>query len=176
VSVGFALIEDDRPGRFDVETALARGVPEGPAFGKLHRGEDVTLEDGTVVSPADLVGPPRPGRRIVYTGDTRPIAATVDMAAGADVLIHEATFDDAEATRARETGHSTATEAAKIARSAGVRRLVLTHLSARYSDRPTELLEEARAVFSRVEIARDGHVVEVGYAEEGADGAGEGAE
>lgn len=168
-SVGYALIEDDRAGRFDVDAARARGVPEGPAFGRLHRGEDVTLGDGTVVAAVDLVGPPRPGRRIVYTGDTRPVPATIAIATGADVLVHEATFDDSEADRARETGHSTASEAAEIARSAGVRRLVLTHLSARYSDRPTALLEEAKAVFPRVEIARDGHVVEIGYPDERGD-------
>jgi ribonuclease Z len=164
-SVGFAIIEDHRPGRFDVETARARGVPEGPAFGRLHRGEDVTLEDGSIVSPSDLVGPPRPGRRVVYSGDTRPTPATIEIAAGADVLVHEATFDDSESERARETGHSTAREAAEIAAAAGVRRLVLTHVSARYSDGPTQLLDEAKEVFTTVEIARDGHVIEVPYPE-----------
>ena len=163
-SVGFALVEDSRPGRFDVAAARARGVPEGPAFGRLHRGEDVRLDDGTVVSPAELVGPPRPGRTLVYTGDTRPTQETVDVARGADLLIHEATFDDSEAARASDTGHSTAREAATVAAEAGVARLVLTHVSARYSDRPGHLLEEAREVFARVEVARDGYGVEVPYA------------
>lgn len=162
-SIGLILQEDDRPGRFDVEGALARGVPEGPSFGRLHAGENVKLEDGTVVTPEDVVGPARPGRRAVYTGDTGPNAHTVTAATGADLLIHEATFDTAERERARETGHSTAREAAEIAVSAGVRRLVLTHLSARYSDRPGQLLEEARAVFPASEVARDGYVVEVPF-------------
>jgi len=162
-SIGLILQEDDRPGRFDVEGALARGVPEGPSFGRLHAGENVKLEDGTVVTPEDVVGPARPGRRAVYTGDTGPNAHTVTAATGADLLIHEATFDTAERERARETGHSTAREAAEIAVSAGVRRLVLTHLSARYSDRPGQLLQEARAVFPASEVARDGYVVEVPF-------------
>ena len=170
-SVGFVLREDDRPGRFDVGEARARGVPEGPLFGRLHRGEQVELADGTVVSPDDLVGPPRPGRAVVYSGDTRPGPATVAAAAGADLLIHEATFDDSEAARAKETGHSTAREAAGVAAEAGVRRLILTHLSARYSDRPGHLLEEARERFDRVEIARDGYAVEVPYADEAEEGA-----
>ena len=165
-SIGLLLAEDDRPGRFDVGAARARGVPEGPAFGRLHRGEAVTLADGTVVTPDDLVGPPRPGRRVVYTGDTRPTPETVEAARGADLLVHEATFDDSEAARARDTGHSTAREAAEIAAAASVRRLVLTHISARYSDRPGQLLDEAREVFRSVEIARDGYAVEVRYAEE----------
>lgn len=168
-SMGLALIEDDRAGRFDVEGARARGVPEGPSFGRLHAGEEVTLEDGTVVRPADVVGPARPGRRAVYTGDTRPSPRTVDVAMNADLLIHEATFDDSEGGRARETGHSTAREAAEIAASAGVRRLVLTHMSARYSDRSGQLLEEARSVFAACELARDGHVVEVPFLDDSPD-------
>jgi len=160
-SMGLALIEDDRPGRFDVDRARALGVPEGPLFGALHRGESVELVDGRVVDPGSLVGPPRRGRRVVYTSDTRPCPATVAIARQADLLVHEATFDEAEAARARETGHSTASEAARVASEAGVRRLVLTHLSARYADRGGGLLEEARAVFPRTEIARDGLVIEI---------------
>jgi len=160
-SVGLALIEDDRPGRFDVERARALGVPEGPSFGALHRGVAVELEDGRIIEPASLVGPPRRGRRLVYSGDTRPCPATIEIARGADVLIHEATFDESEAIRARETGHSTASEAADVARRAGARRLVITHVSARYSDRASQLLEEARAVFPATQVARDGLVVEV---------------
>jgi ribonuclease Z len=166
-SVGFALIEDDRPGRFDVEAARRFGVPEGPDFGRLHRGESVTLDDGAIVTPEDLVGPERPGRRFVYTGDTRPTDTTRSIAEGADLLVHEATFDDSEAARARETGHSTAREAAKLAAAADVRRLILTHVSARYSDRTGQLLEEAREEFDAVEIARDGVTVEVGFADDG---------
>jgi len=171
-SIGLAVIEDDRPGRFDVERARALGVPEGPAFGRLHRGEAVEGAGGRRVRPEEVVGPHRPGRRAVYTGDTRPSATTVEIARGADLLIHEATFDESEAARAVQTGHSTAREAAGVARAAGVGRLVLTHLSSRYADRPGELLEEARALFGGCEIARDGLVVEVGVQEtaRGADG------
>ena len=162
-SVGFALIEDPRPGRFDVNAARQLGVPEGPLFGRLHRGERVELDDGRRVGPEDLVGPPRPGRTLVYTGDTRPAAATVEIARGADLLVHEATFSEGEARRARETGHSTAAEAARVAAEADVRRLVLTHVSARYAERPGRLLDEAREVFARTDLARDGWSVEVPF-------------
>lgn len=162
-SLGYALIEDDRPGRFDVAAARELGVPEGPLFGRLHRGESVELEDGRHVHPDDLVGSPRPGRKLVYTGDTRPSSATVRISRGADVLVHEATFTENERDRAGETGHSTAAGAARIAREAGVRRLVLTHVSARYAERPSQILEEARAVFPRAELARDGWSADVPF-------------
>ena len=162
-SLGYALIEDIRPGRFDVAAAREMGVPEGPLFGRLHRGETVDLEDGRRVRPADLVGPPRPGRKVVYTGDTRPSAETVRISRAADVLVHEATFTEEERGRARETGHSTAAAAARVAREAGVRRLVLTHISARYAERPAQLLEEARTVFPRAELARDGWSTDVSF-------------
>jgi len=171
-SVGFALVEDDRPGRFDVGRARELGVPEGPLFGRLHRGEAVHLDDGRVVEPFELVGAPRPGRRVVYTSDTRPTESTVDIARGADLLIHEATFDSTEAQRARDTSHSTAREAGQVAARAGVRRLILTHLSARYSDRADTLLEEARSEFTPCELARDGLVVEVPLAGDGEIGDG----
>ncbi|WP_420635518.1 ribonuclease Z [Candidatus Palauibacter sp.] len=163
VSLGYALIEDPRPGRFDVRAARKLGVPEGPLFGQLHRGESVELEDGRRVAPGDLVGPVRPGRKLVYTGDTRPSPETVEISRGADLLVHEATFADEQARRARETGHSTAAGAARVAVEAGVRRLVLTHLSARYAERPGRLLEEARAVFAGAELARDGWTVDVPF-------------
>lgn len=162
-SLGYALIEDDRPGRFDVAAARELGVPEGPLFGRLHRGESVDFEDGRRVRPGDLVGPPRPGRKVVYTGDTGPCPETVRISRGADLLVHEATFTGEERSRARDTGHSTAAEAARMAREAGVRRLVLTHVSARYAERPAQLLEEARAVFPGAELARDGWSTEVSF-------------
>ncbi len=162
-SLGYALIEDDRPGRFDVAAARELGVPEGPLFGRLHRGESVDLEDGRRVRPAELVGPPRPGRKVVYTGDTRPCPETVRISRGADLLVHEATFTEEERGRARDTGHSTAADAARVARKAGVRRLALTHVSARYAERPAQLLEEARAVFPGAELARDGWSTEVSF-------------
>jgi ribonuclease Z len=164
-TVGFALAEHIRLGRFNPDRARELGVPEGPLGGRLHKGETIVLEDGRSVSPADLVGAPRRGRTLVYSGDTRPSLAVVEAARGADLLIHEATFGSDELERAKETGHSTAAEAARIAVEAGVRRLVLTHLSPRYTRDAPELLAEARAVFPETVLARDGMAVDVPFQE-----------
>lgn len=164
-TVGYALAEHIRLGRFHPERARELGVPEGPLWGRLHKGETVTLDDGRTVSPPDLVGAPRRGRTVVYSGDTRPHLALLQAARGADLLIHEATFGGDEAERAIETGHSTAAEAARVALEAGVRRLVLTHISPRYTRDAPELLAEARAVFPETAIARDGMTVEVPFVE-----------
>jgi ribonuclease Z len=165
-AVGYALVEATRLGRFNPDQARALGIPEGPLWGALHRGRTVTLPDGRSIDPATLVGPTRAGRRVVITGDTRPCDATVEAAQGADLLVHEATFAEEEAARAIETGHSTAREAGEIAARAGVRRLVLTHLSARYSRDTVDLEREARAVFPNAGIARDGMEVDVPFADE----------
>jgi ribonuclease Z len=159
---GYALIEDDRKGRFDPEKARELGVPEGPMWGRIHRGESVAVE-GRVIEPSEMVGPRRPGRTVVITGDTRPCEGTEAAARNADLLVHEATFGDEEAERAVETGHSTAREAGQLAKRAECRRLLLTHFSARYSRDAAELEEQARAEFGEVIIGKDGMVVEVGY-------------
>jgi ribonuclease Z len=167
LALGYALVEEIRLGRFNPDRAREMGIPEGPAWGKLHRGQSVTLDDGRVVHAADLVGPPRPARKVVFTGDSRPSKGTLEMAEGADLLIHEATFADDEQPRAVETGHSTAREAAEIAQRAGVKRLALTHLSARYSLNASDLLQQAREVFPETVIARDGMEIDVPFANDG---------
>ena len=162
-SVGYALREHQRLGRFDPEKARAAGIPEGPLWGKLHKGETIELPDGRRLTADGFVGPTRLGRAVVFTGDTRPCASVVDAAQGADLLIHEATFGEEEKDRAKETGHSTAREAAQVALAAGVKRLVLNHVSARYSISAEELVKEARDVFKETAVAKDGMTVEVAY-------------
>ena len=157
---GYAFVEDDRPGRFDADAARALGVPEGPAFGRLQRGEEVGG-----VRPEQVVGPTRPGRRIVISGDTRPCQRTEVYAHGAEVLVHEATFLEDERARARETAHSTAAQAAELARDAGVRLLALTHLSTRYF--PRDVRDEARAVFPDTVVPRDFDAIDVPFPERG---------
>ncbi len=162
-AMGYALVEVDRKGRFDPARARELGIPEGPLWGRIHRGEAVSLPDGRIVESTELVGPPRAGRTVVITGDTRPTERTVEAASGADLLVHEATFGDEEADRAVETGHSTAREAAIIARRAGCRRLVLSHFSARYSRDTTALEAQAREEFPEVTIGRDGMEIDVPF-------------
>jgi ribonuclease Z len=164
-SVGWALVEDDRPGRFDVEEARRRGVPPGPLYGRLQRGETVVLDDGSQVEPEGIVGESRTGRRLVFSGDTRPCDAILAAALDADVLVHEATFLDEDLERARETGHSTAREAAELARDADVRLLALTHLSTRYAVR--EVKAAARAVFPETVVPRDFDRLDVPFPERG---------
>jgi ribonuclease Z len=171
-ALGYALVEDIRRGRFDPDHARALGIPEGPLWGRIHKGEAVTLDDGRVVQPEELVGPTRTGRTVVITGDTRPCAATIEAAAGADLLVHEATFGDEEVQRAAETMHSTAREAATVAQMAGVKRLALTHFSARYSRDAGDLAREAREVFTgELLMARDGMEIEIPYGDDAADNA-----
>jgi ribonuclease Z len=162
-AVGYAIVEEDRKGRFNPELARELGIQEGPLWGEIHRGRAVTLSDGRVIEPSVLVGPPRPGRKLVPPGDTRPCAATIDAARGADLLVHEATFGDEEADRAIETGHSTAREAASVASRAGVGTLVLMHFSARYSRDASELGKAAREVFERTVVGKDGMEIEIPY-------------
>jgi ribonuclease Z len=167
-AVGYHIAEETRLGRFNPEKARELGIPEGPLWGSIHKGKAVRLENGREVQPSELVGPTRPGRRIVITGDSRPSEGTVAAASGADVLVHEATFAEEEVQRALETSHSTAREAAEVAAKAAVKKLVLTHVSARYSRDTADLEREARAVFPATIIARDGMEIEIPF--EGGDG------
>ena len=161
---GYALVEPDRPGRFDEARARELGVVPGPDFGRLQRGEPVAAGAGEV-RPEQVLGPARRGRKVVLTGDTRPAELTRAMAHGADLLVHEATFSTHDAARARETSHSTATGAAELAASAGVALLALTHVSPRYGG--TELRDEARATFERTIVPRDFDRVELPFPERG---------
>lgn len=159
-SYGYAFVEDDRPGRFDPQLAQRLGVAPGPDFGRLQAGETVAG-----VSPEQVIGPERRGRRIVLSCDTRPCQAVEALAHEADVLVHEATFTEAERERAGQTGHSTARQAAELARDAGVGLLALTHLSTRVM--PREVRDEARAVFPDAVVPRDGDAIGVPLPERG---------
>ena len=160
-SLGYALVEDERPGEFSVARAQALGLPPGPLYGQIQRGQPVELEGGRTIRPDQLLGPSRPGRRLVVSGDTRPCEAIAEASHGADLLVHEATFANSEAARAIATRHSTAAEAAALARRAGVRRLVLTHFSSRYDDDLTAIAREARAELPAAELAYDGLTLEL---------------
>jgi ribonuclease Z len=164
-TIGYALAEHVRLGRFNPEKARALGIPEGPLWGKIHKGETITLDDGRKVAPSELVGAHRPGRKVVISGDTRPCSGLREAATDADLLVHEATFSHADLARAKETGHSTAREAAELASAARVKRLVLTHISPRYTREAPELVAEARSTFADTIVARDGMEVEVGFGE-----------
>lgn len=153
-SVGYALIEDERPGRFNRERAISLGVPPGPLFRKLHHGESVEI-NGKIVKSEEVVGAPRRGRKIVCTGDTRPTDEIVRAAAGADVLIHDASMANDLVDWAHQTKHSTAGEAARIAAEACVNQLILTHISARYSDNTDSLIDDAKHIFENTIVAHD---------------------
>ncbi|MDX1934367.1 MAG: ribonuclease Z [Capsulimonadales bacterium] len=155
----YAVVEKPRSGRFDVAAARARGVPDGPLFGRLKAGQTVTLPDGSVVSPDGLIGPARPGRKIVLSGDTMYCRELVEMAHRADILIHEATYAEADRALADRAAHSTAEGAASVAREAEVSALYLTHFSPRYESveglRLEDLLQEAQRVFPASHLAFD---------------------
>jgi ribonuclease Z len=161
---GYALVEADRPGRFDPAAADAAGVPEGPAYAALQRGEEVEGRDG-VVAPDKVMGPSRQGRTIVITGDTAPSPATVSAAADADLLIHDASFAEEELQRAAETGHSTVAQAAAVADEAHVKLLALVHISSRYH--VGKVIEEARDVFEPTVAPRDFDQIELPFPERG---------
>jgi ribonuclease Z len=161
---GYALVEEERPGRFDPEAAKRLGVAEGPAFAALQRGETVDGCEGPV-EPGDVMGESRPGRTVVVTGDTAPCKATVDAARGAELLVHDASFAEEEAQRAADTGHSTVGQAAAVAREAGVKMLALVHISSRYH--VGKVLEEAREVFEPTVAPKDFDLIEIPYPERG---------
>ncbi|GAB5537612.1 MAG: ribonuclease Z [Rubricoccaceae bacterium] len=152
--VGYRYQEKTRPGSLDGDAARAAGVTEGWQFEALKQRQPVTLDDGTVVQSDGLVGPPRPGGVFAYVLDTMPCEGGRQLAQGADVLLHEATFADEHADRAIQVGHSTARQAATVARDASAKRLLLTHFSARYAE-PTPLVAEAREVFPNTEAAEE---------------------
>jgi ribonuclease Z len=164
-AVGYALVEDQRPGRFDVQAADALRIPPGPERGALQRGESVTLPDGQTITPDKVLGRPRPGRKVVIAGDGGPAESVIEAARGADVLIHEATFCEDERERARETQHSTALEAAGVARAAEVELLALTHLSNRYFG--NEVAREARTIFPDTIVPKDFDTIDVRFQERG---------
>ena len=165
-ALGYAIVEQERPGRFDVAAADALGVPDGPARGQLQTGKGVTVASGRTVTPAEVLGEPRPGRKIVLTGDTAPSPLVVRAAQDADLLVHEASFLAEEEERARETMHSTAAGAAEVARLAQVRVLALTHVSPRYFG--PELADEACEIFPDTVVPRDFDLIEVPFPERGA--------
>jgi ribonuclease Z len=161
---GYALVEEERPGRFDPAAAAAAGVPEGPAYAALQRGEAIEGEAGTV-TPGQVMGPSRAGRTVVVTGDTAPSPATVSAAADADLLIHDASFAEEEIKRAAETGHSTIGQAASVAAEAHVKMLALVHISSRYH--VGKVIEEAREAFEPVVAPRDFDQIELPFPERG---------
>jgi len=159
-AIGYALVENERPGRFYPKRAEKLGVKPGPDFSRLQAGEKVRLQNGRMVMPEQVMGPPRPGRKVVYISDTRPSKKVVELAKGADVLIHEATLADDLEDRALESGHSTPKLAAEIAKEAGVRKLILFHVSSRYPD-TSKFLERARKIFPNLALAHDLMEIEV---------------
>lgn len=161
---GYALVEEERPGRFDPDAAKGLGVPEGPAFAALQRGEEVEGSSGPVL-PEEVMGKPRPGRTVAITGDTAPCHSTVQAAADAELLIHDASFSEEEVQRAADTGHSTVGQAASVAREAHVKLLALVHISSRYH--VGAVLEEAREVFKPSIAPRDFDLIEIPFPERG---------
>jgi len=165
-ALGFVLEEESRPGRFNREKAVQLGVEPGPKFAKLHRGEDVTLANGSIIYSKDVVGPNRPGRKISYSGDTRETDVFFYESEGADLVIHEATFTSEMAENAYEYGHSTAKGAAKMAKKYNIRRLILTHLSPRLTDEAESVYEDAKTEFENVTVAEDLMEIEIGLRDE----------
>ena len=154
LTYGYALQEQDKPGTFDVARAEALGIPQGPLYGHLQRGQAVTLSGGRTVYPHDVLGPPKRGRRVAYCLDTRPCPEGATLARDADLLMHDSTLAPGAEQEAAQKGHSTSRQAAVLAKEAGVKRLVLTHISSRYTD-ARELLRGLEGLHDEVIVARD---------------------
>ncbi|MBN1455491.1 MAG: ribonuclease Z [Methanomicrobia archaeon] len=165
-SIGYVLEEDKRPGRFNRERAIELGIKPGPLFARLQSGQSIYVDEREI-KPEQVMGPPRAGRKIVYTGDTRPCASVIEASKDADLLIHDGTLSEETKEFAIEYMHSTALEAADVARRAGVHKLMLTHLSARYSDLEgaRKLKAEAQEAFENTDVASDLMTIEIGYRE-----------
>lgn len=159
-TLAYRLVERPRPGRFNLDQARKLNIPPGPLYKRLQSGEEITLPDGRLILPKEVLGPPRPGRKVVYMVDTIPFPEAVEFARGADLLIHDGMFDDEMAGESRIRGHSTTRQAARVAKEAGVDCLVLVHISPRYLS-IKEMLRQAREVFPKTKIARDLDVYEV---------------
>ncbi len=159
-SIGYVLEEKKRTGRFNRERAIELGVPVGPLFSKLQKGEPVTI-NGRMILPSMVLGEKRTGRKLVYSGDTRPCSSIAKESTGADLLIHDGTLADELMNWAIETKHSTAGEAALLAKKAKVKQLILTHISSRYSESVEPLYEDVKKVFENVRIAEDLMEVEI---------------
>jgi ribonuclease Z len=159
-NLAYAFVEDEKPGKFYPKRARLLGIPEGPLWHKLQHGKTVKLPNGKVVEPEGLVGRPRPGVKVVYTGDTSPCRGVMKLAEDADLLIHDSTFGDELEERAKTDWHSTPSQAAKIARDASVKKLILTHISGRYAN-TTLLRKQAAKTFKNVEVAKDFMHIEI---------------
>jgi ribonuclease Z len=154
--LGWRFQEKDKPGVFNLEKAVELGIPRGPLYGKLQHGEPVTLEDGRVISPDQVVGPKRPGKSVAYCLDTQFSERSIELAHECTALVHETTFASAEATMARERKHSTMEDAARVAREANAKNLIATHFSSRYDGRQVaQIADEARSTFEHITIGRD---------------------
>ncbi len=163
-SYAYAFVEKPRPGKFYPKQALALGVAAGELWSKLQRGEEITLANDEVVKPSDVMGPMRAGRKIIYTGDTKPFEAFAKFAAGADLVIHDCTFDDSLIEKAGVDGHSTPSQAAEQAKAANAKQLVLSHISARYPNAGL-LLEQAKKIFPNSVLAEDFMEIELPLSE-----------
>ncbi|MCJ7632307.1 ribonuclease Z [Candidatus Bathyarchaeota archaeon] len=160
LAFGYSINEKTRPGKFNPQKAKALDIPEGPFWGELQKGKAITTSNGRIVQPSAVTGQPRRGRKIVYTGDTSPCEATIRLAKDADLLIHEATFDDQLSEKALESGHSTPSQAAEVAKMANTKRLILTHISGRYPEEEG-FLDRARGIFPETILAEDFMVLKV---------------